>query len=201
MRKILLAIVLVFCLTCSASALPRMTVRQFEDKTDDGKAPAGAVMNMFVTELSKAGIFELVEREALNYIADEQRLAMSGLMDMSTAPQAGKIRGAQYTMTGAITLYYFAEKGQGMKIPIIGTYAQINNAYVMLEIRIIDNATSTVIYADNKLGVSERRSRGNTGVGSYFIGKYTKTEGGALSAATRQAVEQHVKAIKAIEWE
>lgn len=49
----------------SGYALPRLAVRQFEDRTQEKDAPAGAVMDMMVTELNKAEVFELVERERL----------------------------------------------------------------------------------------------------------------------------------------
>lgn len=201
MRKVFAVVVLVLCLAGSAHAKVRMTIRQFQDETEDGKAPAGAVMSMMVTELNKTGLFELVEREALNYIADEISLGQSGLMDMSTAPQIGKVRGAQYSMTGAITLYYYEEKASGIKIPIIGTSTESNTAYVMLEIRIIDNSTSTIVYSANRLGTAKRGRKGSSPFGDIFIGKYTKSEGGILGSATREAVEQHVAAIKEIEWE
>ena len=106
----------VWMLSIPAEANPRLSVRAFEDQTDEGNAPAGAIMDMMVTELDKAGIFSLIEREKLKYIADELRLAQSGLMDPETAPQLGKIKGAQYMMTGAITVYYYNEKKSGFSI-------------------------------------------------------------------------------------
>ncbi len=200
-RKIFAVVVLfVLCLSGSAWAKPRLAVRAFENKTEDEKVPASGIMDMMVTELSKAGVFELVEREALNYVADEINLGMSGLMDPSTAPAVGKVRGAQYTMTGAISLFYYEKKSRGIRIPLIGSSTQTNTAYVMVEIRIIDNSTSGVVYAMNKLGTAKRGTKGMTPLGDILIGARDETEGGALSSAARNAVVQHVKAIKAIEW-
>lgn len=200
MRRVLAALGIMICMSGSAWAKPRLAVRAFENKTEDQNIPAGGIMDMMVTELSKSGVFELVEREGLNYIADEQKLAMSGLMDPDTAPQVGKVRGAQYMMTGAISLFYYEKKEKGIKIPLIGYSTEKNTAYVMVEIRILDTATSSIVYAMNKLGIARRKTEGMTPIAGLFIGVRDVTEGGALSSAARNAVVQHVKAIKAINW-
>ena len=201
MRKIL-AVLFVICLVSSAEARPRLAVRAFEDKSEEGKAPAGAIMDMMVTELSKAGVFDLMERERLDYIADEIKLGQSGLMDMSTAPKVGKIKGAQYSMTGAITLYYYSEKGSGFAIPIIGSATQAKTGYVMLDIRVIDNSTGEIVYTSNQLGQSKQVAKGAIAAyKGFFIGGYSRTTGGILANATRDAVMKHVEAMKALDWE
>ena len=203
MRKILVASMLVLCLVECACARPRMSVRTFEDRSEEGKAPAGAVMDMMVTELNKAGVFDLMERERLDYIADEIKLGQSGLMDMSTAPKVGKIKGAQYTMTGAITLYYYSEKGSGFAIPILGSATRAKTAYVMIDLRITDLKTRGVIYASNELGQSNKQiAKGAIAAyKGFFIGSYKNESGGILAMATRDSVKKHVAAIKAIDWE
>ena len=205
MRKIFVSVVVVVLLlsmVAGAYALPRLAVRQFEDKSGDGKAPASAVMNMMVTELSKAKVFNLVEREGLNYIADEIALGQSGLMDPSTAPKVGKVKGAQYSMDGAITMYYYDETGKGILIPVIGGATQKKTAYVVLDIKIIDNSTSEIVYAESQVGSAKRAMKGAIGgYKGFYIGGYSKETGGILAEATRQAVAKHVSAIKAEEWE
>ena len=53
-----------------AEAKPRLAVREFENKAG-GSVPASAITEMMTTELYEAGLFTLVEREKLNYVADE----------------------------------------------------------------------------------------------------------------------------------
>ena len=190
------------CLISCAEALPRLAVRAFEDKTEEGDAPAAAIMDMMVTELSKARIFNLVERENMNYIADEIRLGQSGLMDPETAPKVGKIKGAQYTMTGSITLYYYNEKAGGVVLPVIGAATRAKTGYVNLEIRVIDNSTGEIIYANDQLGTSKRDEKGALGgYKGFFIGGYKRTYGGILASAAREAVIKHISAIKSEVWE
>ncbi|MBQ9526561.1 MAG: penicillin-binding protein activator LpoB, partial [Fretibacterium sp.] len=157
---------------------------------------------MMVTELDRAGIFALMERERLDYIADEIRLGQSGLMDPETAPEMGKIKGAQYSMTGAITLYYYSEKAGGIILPVIGGASEAKTAYVSLDIRIIDNATGEIVYTAEQQGKAKREMKGfGAAYKGFYAGSFKRTYGGILGTATRDAVLKHVAAMKARSWE
>ena len=204
MKKInllILAIVLTATMTGISFGTPRLAIRAFEDRTQEQDAPASAIMDMMVTELDKSGVFDLVEREKFDYIAEELELSQSGLVDPSMVLEVGKIHSAQYTMTGAITVYYYNEKKSGFSV-IIGSTVEAKTAYVNLDIRIIDNTTSKVIYSAVKQGKSKQLSK-SSGLEfqEFFIGSKNKTYGGALALATRDAVMQHVAAIKKRDWE
>ena len=198
---LILAIVLTATMTSASFAAPRLAVRAFEDRTQEQDAPASAIMDMMVTELDKSGVFDLVEREKFDYIAEELELSQSGLVDPSMVLEVGKIHSAQYTMTGAITVYFYNEKKSGFSV-IIGSTVEAKTAYVNLDIRIIDNTTSKVIYSAVKQGQSKQLSK-SSGLEfqEFFIGSKNKTYGGALALATRDAVMQHVSALKKRNWE
>ncbi len=197
MRRGLVALCWTLCLgmllSVAAHAQPRLAVREFDNKTN-GNVPASAITEMMTTELYNAGLFTLVEREKLNYVAEEIRLLQSGLMDESTAPQLGKIKGAQYSMTGAVTLYYYKASGAVVPIPIVGVAgAASNTGYVTLDIRIIDNQTGEVVYAAAEQGASNQTVGGLiTRYGGFGAGKIN----GILAAATRKAVMKHVRRMK-----
>ena len=179
------------------AARPRLSVRSFENKTD-GNVPASAITEMMTTELFNSGLFSLMERERLDLVADEIRLGMSGLMDESTAPQAGKIKGAQYTMTGAVTLYYYNASGAIVPIPGLGGVgAAGKTGYVTLDIRIIDTSTGEVVYAAAEQGSASREIGGLiTKYGGFASASY----GGILAAATRNSVEKHVSNMRRYYW-
>ena len=208
-RKFLTTLVLVAILfSCSAyatpktnfSQLPRLTVKPFSNKTDTN-IPAGAITDMFTTELGNAGIFNLLEREKLDYLADEIRLGQSGLMDQSTAPQVGKLKGAQYTLTGAVTLYHYQVKGGAAVLGIVGGAAAAKTAYVTLDIRIIDNTTGELVYVNSEQGSSKRELAGAGGAyKGFFIGGANANYGGILAAATRDAVVKHVNELSQYDW-
>ncbi|NLL37004.1 MAG: hypothetical protein GX256_05735 [Fretibacterium sp.] len=187
------ALALILTLTSPALARPGLAVREFTNKTD-GNVPAAAVTDMMVTELYEAGLFSLVEREKLEYVAEEIRLGQSGLMDESTAPELGKLQGARYSMTGAVTQYFYKAAGGAVPIGIGGAGLASNTAYVTLDIRIIDNQTGSIAYAASEQGASNQTLGGLiTRYGGFGAGK-TK---GILAAATRKAVLKHVESMKA----
>lgn len=179
----------------AAAAKPRLAVREFENKAG-GNVPASAITEMMTTELYEAGLFTLVEREKLKYVGEEIRLSQSGLMDESTAPELGRIKGAQYSMTGAVTEYHYKAAGGAIPIPGVGGIGGASNtAYVTLDIRIINNETGEVAYAAAERGASNQTLGGLiTKYGGFGAGKIN----GILAAATRKAVIKHVESMRGL---
>lgn len=67
-------------------------------------APVGkAVSSMLVTELSDRDGMRVIERSRLQDLLEEQRLALSGRVDESTAIEVGKMLGVQYMVFGQVT--------------------------------------------------------------------------------------------------
>jgi TolB-like protein len=67
-------------------------------------APVGkAVSSMLVTELSERDGMRVIERSQLQDLLEEQRLALSGRVDESTAIEVGKMLGVQYMIFGNVT--------------------------------------------------------------------------------------------------
>ena len=187
--------------TAEAGAKPRLAVRTFDNKTGSRSfsAPAQAITDMMTTELYNAGIFSLMERERLDLVADEIALGQSGLVDPSTAPKIGKIRGAEYTMTGAITVYFYNVKGGAVALPgRAGVMAAAHTAYVTLDIRIIDNTTSEVVYAAAADGKANREA---AGILTKFGGFASANYGGILASATRDSVAKHAAAMSQYDWD
>ena len=200
--KLLLVFLVILCAVYPVEAQPRLAVRTFEDRTQEQDAPASAIMDMMITELNKAGVFDLVERESFDDIAEELELSQSGLVDPSMVLEVGKLHSAQYTMRGAITLYYYNEKAKGFLLPVIGSAAIAKTAYVLLEIRIFSNTTGKVVYTSDQLGSSRQDSKGNlAGYKGFFIGGYQRTYGGILASAARDAVLKQIDGIRAHHWD
>jgi len=190
-----LAISLALAGAAAAREKPRLAVREFENKAG-GNVPASAITEMMTTELYEAGLFTLVEREKLKYVGEEIRLSQSGLMDESTAPELGRIKGAQYSMTGAVTEYHYKAAGGAIPIPGVGGIGGASNtAYVTLDIRIINNETGEVAYAAAERGASNQTLGGLiTKYGGFGAGKIN----GILAAATRKAVMKHVEGMRGL---
>ena len=206
MKRIISAALLFALLLISASqasaARPRIAIRGFENKTDEPSVPSKAITDMMTTELGKARIFSIFERENLDYVTDEIRLGQSGLMEESTAPQVGKLKGAQYTMTGAVTLYHYNVKAGGAFLKLVGIAGAAKTGYVTLDIRIIDNTTGEIVYVNSETGSAKRSGGGAAAYYSGFgIGDVGASYGGILAEATRDAVIKHINTMKEYEWD
>ena len=176
---------------------PRLTVLEFDDTTGNEKA-AKAIRRMMITELNEAEIFNLVTREKFEEdIGREINYGQSGLIDPSTAPAPGKVKGLQYTMRGTVTNYYYEEKGSGVVMPILGIATQSKTAYIVLDIEIFDNETSEIVYTASRIGQAKSVSKG-AGITdrNFFIGGYSKKTSGTFHAAARDAVKNHVDKLK-----
>lgn len=62
-----------------------------------------AVSAMLVTEFSEREGMRVIERANLQDLLDEQRLALTGRVDESSAVEIGRILGAQYVLHGQVT--------------------------------------------------------------------------------------------------
>ncbi len=192
-----LAVLFVSLAVLSSEAKPRLAIRSFDNKTD-GNVPAAAITEMMTTELFNAKIFTLVERERLGDVAAEIRLGQSGLVEESTAPELGKVKGAQLTMTGAITQYFYNASGGVIPVPGGGAGLASRTAYVTIDLRIINTSTGEIVYAAAEQGASNQTLGGViTQYGAFGSGKI----GGILAAATRKAVIKHVESMKSTVWE
>lgn len=68
------------------------------------------VRDAFTNQLINSKRFEVVDRQALGKILEEQKLAISGLIDENSAPQIGKLLGASALIFGRITQDHFKEE-------------------------------------------------------------------------------------------
>ena len=163
---------------------PRVAIQLFEDRSGSG-APAEAITEMMITELMSADVFTILEREKLIMMTTEQDLAESGLGDARTAPERGKLKGAEFSMTGAITEYRYDSAAGAIPIGNVGISIGSHTATVMLDIRIVNNRTGEVIMAAREKGSSNQTVGGIASRYGAFGGGKT---GGILAGATHKVV-------------
>lgn len=116
-KRITLALAVVVLLLWGASGLraqgssgesvPTVAVMDFTGfmlGQSGNSAPVGkAVSSMLVTELSQRDGMRVIERRELKRLLEEQRLALSGRVDESTAIEVGEVLGVQYMIFGQVT--------------------------------------------------------------------------------------------------
>jgi sugar lactone lactonase YvrE/TolB-like protein len=79
-----------------------------------GKIAAQWLTTAFVNQ----GRFDVIERQALQEIIEEQQLGSAGVIDVNTAAQLGRVLGAAYIVTGAVLSH---KQGIDLNVKIIDT--------------------------------------------------------------------------------
>jgi curli biogenesis system outer membrane secretion channel CsgG len=153
-----------------------IVVMDFETRVPghDWRVGQGA-SDMLITALVKTKKYKVYERDRLNAIMKEQKLQMSGAVDMSTAVQIGKLVGAKYIVTGAVTEFGVAKTGaQG------GGYFSVGKHHyrATVDLRAVNVQTGEIVFADTGSGALRSRAVSVLGFGggeSYDEKKATES--------------------------
>ncbi|MCZ6508501.1 MAG: penicillin-binding protein activator LpoB, partial [Acidobacteria bacterium] len=102
---------------------------------------------MLTNELASTGAFQMVERNKLDAILDEQDLAASGRVSGSTAAKIGKMVGAKYLVTGTVTAFEeSSKKGGRLSFRGIRVGGKKGETYLAVDIRVVDTTTGIVAF-------------------------------------------------------
>ncbi len=101
---------------------------QMQGEGYETKDMGAIVAEWFITALVKTGRFDVIERALLKKILEEQKLALSGVVDAGSATQVGKLLGVKTIISGSV-----------MRLESI----------VEVNARIIDVESGSIIAAEN----------------------------------------------------
>jgi curli biogenesis system outer membrane secretion channel CsgG len=161
------------------------------------RSVVAGLTDMLTTALRDTGRFVVVERARIEGILGEQQLADQGITTPETAPQRGKVLGAEYLVAGDLTEFEHAISGRGGDIDIKGYRigGDRERAHLAINARVIDVNTSEVLAARSVTGTSTlRAARIRLPIGSFDI----RTRGfqrSALGKAMRTAVDKWTRFI------
>ncbi|NPV53068.1 MAG: hypothetical protein HPY71_06045 [Firmicutes bacterium] len=128
----------------------RIAVMDFLDQTNNPQWAVGRGMRVeFETRLVKTGQFDVIERERLDTIMQEQGFGATGMVDPSTAAQIGRLLGVQAMILGSVT--QFTIKTDRVRLPFLGDVAA-SEAAVTIHIRVVDTNTGSILLADSAEG-------------------------------------------------
>ena len=129
--------------------------------------------DMITTALFKTGRFELVEREKLQSILDEQNLGKTGLIDdASKAAEVGKLAGAEAVVFGALSSAT-QQTHDKFAYDVIRTEVRI-------DARAVDTTTGRVTFSESATGAAEV--------------KVVRAADGTLISGLKNADDEYVKA-------
>jgi curli biogenesis system outer membrane secretion channel CsgG len=148
-------IAIVVMLLCAgalyASDKPTIGVADFQNDTSAAWWSGGAghdLSGMLSNELAATEKFRLVERSKLAPVLEEQDLAASGRVSKSSAAKIGKLTGAKYLVMGTVTSYEEKTQGGGGGISFggISLGGKKDDAYIAIDVRVVDTTTGEVAY-------------------------------------------------------
>ncbi|MCG6918372.1 MAG: 6-bladed beta-propeller [Deltaproteobacteria bacterium] len=142
---VILVIALSFWASCVlAAARSRIAVVDLESQGEKAKSEElGKVAAQWLaTAFVNQGRFDVIERQALEELIQEQQLGSSGLIDVNTAAQLGRVLGATYIVTGAVISH---RQGIDLNVKIIET----ESATIKVADRLAANSVGSM---SNKIG-------------------------------------------------
>ena len=163
----------------SAAGKPTIGVAEFKNESGAGWWRGGVgweLAGMLSNELAATGKFRIVERSKLESVMEEQNLAASGRVRSGTGAKIGQLTGAQYLVMGTVTAYEedVASTGGGISFKGISLGGKKENAYLAVDIRVVNTETGEVDYV--------RTIEGNAKGGGMSVGISRGGFGGALAS-------------------
>ena len=139
-KLLLFFAILVIAPICASAEFSKTKIAvldfQLQGEEFDNKDMGTIVAEWFITAMVREGRFDVVERRMLEKILNEQKLAMSGVVDASSATQIGKLLGVKVIISGSV-----------MKLKEV----------IEINARIIDVESASIIAAENiKSGATAR---------------------------------------------
>ena len=162
----------------AAQGKPTICVAEFKNESGAGWWRGGVgweLAGMLSNELAATGKFRIVERSKLESVMEEQNLAASGRVRSGTGAKIGQLTGAQYLVMGTVTAYEedVASTGGGISFKGISLGGKKENAYLAVDIRVVNTETGEVDYV--------RTIEGNAKGGGMSVGISRCGFGGALA--------------------
>lgn len=172
-----------------AAERPAIGVAEFKNESGAGWWRGGVgweLSGMLSNELSSTGDFRVLERNKLENVLEEQNLAASGRVRAGTGAKMGQVTGADYLVFGTVTAYEenTANTGGGFSIRGISIGGKKSEAYLAVDVRVVNASTGEVDYS--------RTIEGRSSGGGVRLGLYRGGFGGNL------AHEENTPAGKAI---
>lgn len=167
---------------------PVLAVLSFEVKAVFEGSGNLALSDVVTTELQRAGCFDLVEREKVRSILEEQALALTGVVDDSArAAEVGKLLGAEAVVFGNLSSAS-QETMDRFAFDVVRTTVRV-------DARAADTTTGKMVFAEAGTGVSEAKLV-KSADGTLISGVVsTETEYVRAAAAAVQSLVERLAAI------
>jgi len=180
-----------FLMVAGASA-KRIGVTEFETNGFMVPTPDGGgydiglgASDILTSELSKNKSFEVVERNQIRAVLQEQAFENSGAVNDSTAAQIGQLVGLKYMVYGKIL-----SAGASMSSnSLMGLTINQLTVKTQIAVRMIDTATGVIVWSDTVDG-TVKKTGGSYGSFSSDVGVSASTYDEALNIAIKKITKK-----------
>lgn len=186
-----------------ASLPPGSRIAVIANGSSGGNQVDRIVGEMLTTALVHAGV-RVYERQNLSAVLQEQQLGRQGVLNPKTAPPSGQVTGVQYLLDVKATEFGIRHDRVGGAIalgPIAGLQVRTRTARVVLDARLINTRTGSVITTATAQGkdvntggtlIGGMIDHGIFNLGAIDIGSSEWSQS-SLGKASRKAVNGLVK--------
>ncbi|HUP46447.1 MAG TPA: CsgG/HfaB family protein [Thermoanaerobaculia bacterium] len=164
MRTSVLSVTFLLLLIVSSAfaADPAVGVSEFRNETSAGWWYGGVgreLAGMLSNELAATGKFRIVERDKIDKILAEQDLSDAGRVNKATRVKTGKLTGAKYLVFATVSAYEENTAGSrgGISIRGISVGGKKQDAYLAVDLRVVDTETGDIEYARTVEARAENR--------------------------------------------
>lgn len=177
----------------SAAGKPTIAVAEFKNTSSAAwwnSTIGWELSGLLSNELAATGRFTVLERDKIELVMQEQNLAASSRAKAGRAAQMGKIVTAQYLVMGTVTAYEEDTKSGagGMSFGGISLKNKSREAYVAVDIRVVDTSTGQIAFARTIEG-SSKSGGGGASISKFgFSGDASSETKSPAGRAVRGAV-------------
>jgi len=185
------ALALLLPAQASLAAKPVIGVAEFTNETSAawwGGGVGWELSSMLSNELANTGDFTVVERAKLEPVLVEQDLAAGGRLSKESTVKIGEMTGAQYLVTGAVSAFETntSNTGGGFSIGGISIGGKKGEAYMAIDLRVVNATTSEVAYS--------RTIEGRASKSGISLGLFKGGFGGRLKQENKTPTGKAIRA-------
>lgn len=174
-----------------AAGKPSVGVAEFKNESGAAWWRGGVgweLSGMLSNELASTGNFRVVERNKLEKVLEEQNLAASGRVRSGTGAKMGQVTGADYLVMGTVTSYEenTADTGGGLSFRGISLGGKKSEAYIAVDVRVVNSTTGEVDYS--------RTIEGRSSGGGVSVGVFRGGFGGSLAHEEKTPAGKAIRA-------
>lgn len=189
---VLLLAAAALCPAAFAQDKPTLGVAEFDNNVGSlywwNSGVGTDLSDMLTNELAGTNAFTIVERANLEPVLREQDLAQAGRVNPDSAARVGELTGAQYLVQGTVSAYEESKStGGGIGFRGIRVGGKKDEAYIAVDLRVIDTTTGEVAYT--------RTVEARAGGRGFDIGAYRGGWSGNLSQYEATPAGKAIRAI------